>query len=691
MADLQGADALAARRKRARAVMDVAEMLGIEEVGGPRRDVREGDEAARPGDALGDRGHQQRAAGGAAHVVRKSGAPTSRTTILPSSLRPMRLPCRPCRAGRQPVAIEAAETRVTEGNTASCSPHHRLAPRSLSRNGVVSGRTQSRPRPSQHTKHRPPRPCHASPLLHLPADGSRLRSITQEETMQFGYFTMPSHPPERPLKDGHEWDLQVIRWLDELGFAECWIGEHHTAPWEPHPRPDLLVAQGLMQTKNIRLGPGGFLLPYHHPAELANRVAMLDHISGGRLNFGVAASGLPSDWAMFNVDGMTGVNRDMTREALEIILKLWSSPEPFDYKGKFWHVTKPDTMFQFLKPHIKPLQSPHPPIGVAGLSKGSDTLKLAGEKGFLPMSLNLSPAYVGSHWEAVEIGAAKVGRTPDRGEWRMVREVFVADTDEEAFKLSAGSYMGRMMREYFLPLLGQFGFLDYLEARSGRRRFRRHAGLLRQAQLDHRLAQDRHREDREDLRRGRRLRAAAGVRLRLRRQPEGLAPFARALVEGSDAQGAAPQAGEGQARGRMIRDRDGRPPAHAARQRVPGRPSDLLLLGLLRGAARAWRSRHARALSVAVRPPSALDQAASDPPRMDRAAIRAPRHDGCRLRPGSRTSLPTPSATGSPASPCSRRAAARSSPAATTSISISVYRCGSSACKARPALPCRPW
>ncbi len=98
--------------------------------------------------------------------------------------------------------------------------------------------------------------------------------------MQFGYFTMPSHPPERSLKDGHEWDLQVIRWLDELGFTEAWIGEHHTAPWEPHPSPDLLVAQALMQTKNIRLGPGGFLLPYHHPAELANRVAMLDHISG---------------------------------------------------------------------------------------------------------------------------------------------------------------------------------------------------------------------------------------------------------------------------------------------------------------------------------------------------------------------------------------------------------------------------
>ena len=94
----------------------------------------------------------------------------------------------------------------------------------------------------------------------------------------------------------------------------------------------------------------------------------------------------------------------MTREALEIILKMWSDPAPFTYKGKYWTVTKPDTMFDFLKPHLKPVQAPHPPIGVAGLSKNSDTLKLAGERGFIPMSLNLNPAYVGSHWDSVEAG-----------------------------------------------------------------------------------------------------------------------------------------------------------------------------------------------------------------------------------------------------------------------------------------------
>ena len=259
--------------------------------------------------------------------------------------------------------------------------------------------------------------------------------------LQLGYFAMPSHPPERGLKAGHDWDLQVLRWLDGMGYAEAWIGEHHTAPWEPHPAPDLLVAQALKETQRIRLGPGGFLLPYHHPAELANRVAMLDHLSEGRLNFGVAASGLPSDWAMFHVDGMSGVNREMTREALDIILRLWTEEAPFTHEGKFWKVSAPETMFGFLKPHIRPLQKPHPPIGVAGLSKNSDTLKLAGERGFLPMSLNLNPAYVSSHWDSVEAGARRAGRTPDRRDWRLVREVFVAETDAEAWRLSVGSMM----------------------------------------------------------------------------------------------------------------------------------------------------------------------------------------------------------------------------------------------------------
>ena len=266
--------------------------------------------------------------------------------------------------------------------------------------------------------------------------------------MDFGYFTMPSHPPERDLREGFEWDLQTARWCDELGFTEAWYGEHHTCSWEPNPAPDLLIAQALLQTKNIRLGPGGFCLPYHHPAELANRISMLDHISGGR----------------FNVDGASGVNREMTRESLEIMLRLWTEEEPFEHKGKFWTVRKPEGIKeQHLGAHLRPLQRPHPPIGVAGVSKGSETLKLAGERGFMPMSINLNPTFVASHWESVEEGAARVGRTANRSDWRLVREILVADTEKEALRWSAHGPMGRMMAEYYIPFMKRAKILDFLK------------------------------------------------------------------------------------------------------------------------------------------------------------------------------------------------------------------------------------
>src|SRR5207245_9101612 len=181
--------------------------------------------------------------------------------------------------------------------------------------------------------------------------------------------------------------------------------------------PQVLVHQALPLTERTRLAAGVFLLPSPRPAELANRVAMLDHLAQGRLTFGVAASGLPSDCAMFNVDGNAGQHREMTREALDIILKLWTEEEPFDYPGKYWKVTKTDLMLESLRPHIRPFQKPHPPIGVAGVSKGSDTLKLAGAHGFLPMSLNLDPGYVASHWASVEAGARRTGRRPSRAAW----------------------------------------------------------------------------------------------------------------------------------------------------------------------------------------------------------------------------------------------------------------------------------
>ena len=277
--------------------------------------------------------------------------------------------------------------------------------------------------------------------------------------MQFGLFMMPSHPPERGLFEAHQWDLDFLALADELGLDEAWIGEHFTSPWEPIPAPDIMIAQALMRTKRIKLGTGAHLLPFHHPAELAHRVAYLDHLAQGRFLFGIGSSGLPSDWSLFNVDGQGGQHREMTREALDIILKLWAGEEPFQYRGKFWTVNFPEPMFGTLKFHIRPFQKPHPPIGVASVTPHSPTLVIAGERGFLPMSLGLNSTYIASHWEAVLEGANKTGKMPSRRDWRIVRDVYVADTDAEAREHALNGMLGRVWREYLLPLFDSFQLL----------------------------------------------------------------------------------------------------------------------------------------------------------------------------------------------------------------------------------------
>ena len=280
--------------------------------------------------------------------------------------------------------------------------------------------------------------------------------------MKAGLFLMPSHPPERSIIDSHSWDLDVLTLADELGYTEAWIGEHFTSPWEPFPAPDLLIAQALPRTNNIKLGTGVHLLPFHHPAELAHRVAYLDHLAQGRLLFGIGSGGLPTDFQMFNVDFDSGQHRDMTRESIDIILHIWKNEGPSEYKGKYWTVKVPDPeeyRFASLKRFLVPFQQPHPPIGVAAASPGSETLKIAGEKGYIPMSLGLGPAYLAGHWEAVLEGAERGGRTPPpRSEWRIVRDVWLADTDEEAVRSAREGMMFRAWREYLHPL---FAFGPY--------------------------------------------------------------------------------------------------------------------------------------------------------------------------------------------------------------------------------------
>jgi alkanesulfonate monooxygenase SsuD/methylene tetrahydromethanopterin reductase-like flavin-dependent oxidoreductase (luciferase family) len=285
--------------------------------------------------------------------------------------------------------------------------------------------------------------------------------------MRLSYFTPPAHPPETPIFDAIEWELQVIRWSEELGFDEYWIGEHFTDTWEPVPAPDLVLAQALKQTSTIKLGPAGHVLPYHHPADLAHRIAQLDNMAQGRYQLGMAAGQIPSDWAMFGVDGVNGAHREMFAEALEIILWIWSRTEENagTFEGKYWTVVYPTAkeFGKFYRGFLKPFSPPRPPMAVTGFTPHSGTLKMAGARGYIPMSLNLSAPLLHTHWDAYTQGSESAGMTPSRSVWRVLKETFVAETDAEARRLVLEGPMARMMREYWLPNLAKFGMLGLLK------------------------------------------------------------------------------------------------------------------------------------------------------------------------------------------------------------------------------------
>ena len=294
---------------------------------------------------------------------------------------------------------------------------------------------------------------------HAPCAGAGHQG-SSVKTMKLGLFMMPNHPPHRSYADAHFHDLDTLVYADQLGLQEAWVGEHFTCRREPLPCPDILIAQALLQTKQIRLGAGAFLLPYHVPAELAHRICWLDHISGGRFMVGIGAGGLPTDCELFGVDGASGENRDMMVEAFDLMVRFWTNEQPFAHRGKHYKGGRtaglPDHGLAF---HMAPFTKPYPKIAIAGLSESSPTLRFAGLRGFIPMSLAWSPDYLRSHWEAYVEGADAVGKPVDRNEWRVGCEIYVAETDAEARRRILEGSVGESWREYMLPLLGKLNFL----------------------------------------------------------------------------------------------------------------------------------------------------------------------------------------------------------------------------------------
>ena len=273
--------------------------------------------------------------------------------------------------------------------------------------------------------------------------------------MELGFFTMPLHPPGSNVTRTLEDDLSQLVKLDELGYSEAYIGEHFTFEWENIPAPDLLIAQALGVTKNIRLGTGVNCMPNHNPMMLAHRVAQLDHMSKGRFIWGIGSSSTRGDYEMFGFDPESDERRQYTAETLEAILKIWRDPKPGVYESKNWKFRIPEVENDIgLRFHLTPFTKPHPPIALGGGSIRSGTLSIAGQNGWIPISINLAHTrVVKTHWEAVKAGAKKGNVEPDRKEWRIAREVFVAESSKEARRRAVEGILSRDYEQYWFKLL----------------------------------------------------------------------------------------------------------------------------------------------------------------------------------------------------------------------------------------------
>ena len=245
--------------------------------------------------------------------------------------------------------------------------------------------------------------------------------------MRFGFFTAPFHPAGQNPTLALERDLELVQWLDRLGFDEAWFGEHHSGGFEVIACPEIFVAAAAKVTTNIKLGTGVTSVPYHHPLHVADRWVQLDHMCRGRAMFGVGPGALASDAYMMGIE--VSQTRRMMEEGLEAIYHLLYSDEPLSMKTDWFTLREATLNF---RPYSEQMD-----LAFASIASPAGP-RMAGrfDAGLLSLSATSSAGYevLGSHWDVWNEQAGDYGNTPDRSKWRLVAPVHIAETREKAFE-----------------------------------------------------------------------------------------------------------------------------------------------------------------------------------------------------------------------------------------------------------------
>jgi len=240
----------------------------------------------------------------------------------------------------------------------------------------------------------------------------------------FGLFMAPFHcPPGHNPTAAYARDLAVLRLVDELGFDEAWIGEHHSCGCELIPDPFIFIAHAANHTRHLRLGAGVISLPYHNPLWTADRALFLDHLTHGRFMLGLGPGALPTDAAMI------GISPEEQREAFEgdvdVLMALLRGEIVTARTSRYTLIEARTQLAPYsdFEVAVAAVTSPTGPRAAAKNGTGLLSLGATARAGFDALAL---------HWDVMEQRGVEHGRPPERGRWRLVGPMHLAETREQA-------------------------------------------------------------------------------------------------------------------------------------------------------------------------------------------------------------------------------------------------------------------
>jgi alkanesulfonate monooxygenase SsuD/methylene tetrahydromethanopterin reductase-like flavin-dependent oxidoreductase (luciferase family) len=226
--------------------------------------------------------------------------------------------------------------------------------------------------------------------------------------------------PERAILS-HKHSLELWQLADSVGFDWLALAEHHYAPRQMTPSPLLAAAALSQHTRNAGIAILGVDAPLTNPVRTAEEYAMLDVFTEGRLAMAGFFRGTPNEYLTYG--GNAAESRDMYEEAVELVVKAWTTPEPFGWEGRHYQ-------YRVIAPWPRPVQQPHPPVLVSGNSPASADFAIRNQFniGLAFMPLEIAARAAGYFRDK----AAESGwqTTPDNVLYRTF--VHVAETDEEA-------------------------------------------------------------------------------------------------------------------------------------------------------------------------------------------------------------------------------------------------------------------